>query len=142
MQSIEIENGIRVEFDELLKGIRQLDDQSLATVAGEVTRLLSNRTAKVSANPEVDLVKKIKTVIPPAIRRRQKQLYAKLQSEIITPKEHEELLLVNQLLEEKSAERIMLLGELAKLRGIPVQQLKTEFKTGNEHEAPTQIFPN
>lgn len=135
MQSIEIKNGVQVGVEELLKGIRQLDNQSLATVAGEVTRLLSKRTAQIPADQEVELLKKIKAVIPPAIRRRQKQLYTKLQLETLTPKEREELLLLNHLLEEKSAERIILLGELAKLRGVPVQQLADELKTGREHEA-------
>ncbi len=133
MQTIEIENGVQVGFDELLKGIRQLDNQALATVAGEVTRLLSNRTDKAPANREVELLKKIKAVIPSAVKRRQKQLYTKFQQETLTPKEHEELLLLNHLLEEKSAERILLLGELAKLRGVPVQQLAAEFKTVPGH---------
>lgn len=133
MQTIEIENGVRVGFDELLKGIRQLDNQALTTVAGEVTRLLSNRSAKTPADRENELLKKIKAIIPPSVRRRQKQLYSRLQHETLTPREREELLLLNHLLEEKSAERIMLLGELAKLRGVPVQQLASEFKTGTEH---------
>ncbi|MBK6995196.1 MAG: hypothetical protein IPH31_09805 [Lewinellaceae bacterium] len=58
-----------------------------------------------------------------------------MQLETLMPKEREELLLLNHLLEEKSAERIMLLGELAKLRGIPVQQLVAEFKAGKEQDA-------
>ena len=135
MQTVEIKNGVQVGVDELLKGIRQLDNQALATVAGEVTRLLSKRTAKTPADQEVELLKEIKAVIPPAIRRRQKQLYSKLQQETLTTKEHEELLLLNHLLEEKSAARIILLGELAKLRGVPVQQLAAELKTGTEHHA-------
>jgi len=122
MQTIEIKNGVQVGVDEIIKGIRQLDNQALATVAGEVTSLLSKRTAKTPSDREIEVLKNIKAAIPPAIRRRQKQLYAKLQLETLTPKEREELLLLNHLLEEKSAERIMLLGELAKLRGIPVQQ--------------------
>ncbi len=132
MQTIEIKNGVQVGVDELIKGIRQLDNQALATVAGEVTRLLSKRTAKTPSDREVELLRNIKAAIPPAIRRRQKQLYTKLQLQTLMPKEREELLLLNHLLEEKSAERIMLLGELAKLRGIPVQQLVAEFKAGTE----------
>ena len=49
------------------------------------------------------------------------------------PKEHEELLLLNQLLEEKSAERILLIGELAKLRGVTAKQLMTEFSPLSEN---------
>lgn len=136
MQTVEIGNGDQLGFDELIKGIRQLDDQALTTVAGEVTRLLSKRNAKPPADRETELLKKIKSVIPPTLKRRQKQLYSRLQQDSLTPKEREELLLLNHLLEEKSAEKIMLLGELAKLRGISVKQIAAEFKTlaGN---APT-----
>ena len=132
MQTIEIENGVQVGFDELLKGIQQLDNQSLATVAGEVTRLLSKRTPKTQIDPDSALVKQIKAIIPSSIKRRQKQLYAKLQDETIAPKEREELLLLNDLLEEKSAARILLLGELAKRRGVTVQQVVLDLKIGSE----------
>ncbi len=55
-------------------------------------------------------------------------MYKKLQNDSLTLKEREELLLLNELLEEKSAERILFLGELAQLRGISVKQLATELK--------------
>ena len=48
-----------------------------------------------------------------------------LQDGSITTKEHEELILLNDKLEEKAAERILLLGELATLKGISIQQFYT-----------------
>ena len=133
MQTTEIENDNQVGFDEILKGIRQLDNQALTQVAGEVTRLLSKRSAQTTASQEVELSKKIRGAIPSAIRRRQKQLYNRLQQDTLTAKEHEELLLLNHLLEEKNAERILLMGELAKLRGVSIKQVAAEFKSTSGH---------
>lgn len=78
---------------------------------------------KVENKREKELLKKINSVIPASIKRRQKQLYAARQQGTITPKEHEELILLNDKLEEKAAERILLMGELATLKGITIQQL-------------------
>ena len=81
------------------------------------------QTIKIENKREADLLKKINTVIPASIKRRQKQLYADLQQGTIKPKEHVELILLNDKLEEKAAERIRLMGELATLKGITIQQL-------------------
>lgn len=89
--------------------------------------MLSKRGAQTPIHRERLLLKKIKTAIPAAVRRRQRQLYAMLQEGTLKTKEHEELLLLNHLLEEKSAERILLIGELAKLRGVTVEQLMTDL---------------
>ena len=69
------------------------------------------------------LERQINTVIPASIKRQQKQLYKLLQDNTITPKEHEELIFLNNILEEKAAERILLMGKLATLKGITIQQL-------------------
>lgn len=123
MQTIEIENGVQLGFEDLLKVIQRLDNQSLSKFAYEVNQLVSKRNPNSPNKREADLLKKINTVIPTSIKKRQKQLYAELQQGTITPKEHEELILLNDKLEEKAAERILLMGELATLRGITIQQL-------------------
>ena len=124
MQVVEIENGSQLGFEDLLKGIQRLDNQSLSRFAFEVNLLVSKRSTP--SKREVQLSKKINTVIPASIKRRQKQLYEQLQQDTITPKEHEELILLNDTLEKKAAERIHLMGELASLKGISIQQLTAQ----------------
>lgn len=123
MQTIEINKGIKVGFEEIIKGVQQLDNQSLTTFANEINRLVSTRKHLKSDKREVDLLKKIKTAIPVSVKQRQKQLFARLQEDIISPPERDELILLNNLIEEKTAERIVLIGELAALRRISVQEL-------------------
>lgn len=129
MPSLETDNRRQpVGVEEIIQGIQQLDDQALTHVAGELNKLLDKRKTQTPTQRERELVKKINAVIPASIRRRQKQLYQRLQSGIINQQEHEELLLLNQLLEEKSAERILLVTELAKLRGASASQLLASLK--------------
>ena len=127
MQTIDIENGTQLGFDELLKVIQKLDNQSLSKFAIEVNQLVSKRNNNAPFKREADLLKQIKTVIPISIKKRQKQLYEMLHQGTITPKERDELLLLNDKLEEKAAERIHLMGELAVLKGIPIQELAAQL---------------
>lgn len=123
MQTIEINKGIKVGFEEIIKGVQQLDNQSLTTFANEINRLVSTRKHLKSDKREVDLLKKIKTAIPVSVKQRQKQLFARLQEDIISLPEQDELILLNTLIEEKTAERIVLIRELAALRHVSVQEL-------------------
>ena len=56
-------------------------------------------------------------------------MYAQLQKETISNKEREELELLNNMIEKHTAERIVLMGELAKLRHISLQQLAVQLNT-------------
>jgi predicted O-methyltransferase YrrM len=133
MQTIEISNGARIGLEDIFKGIRQLDNQALATFAVEVNRLVSQRKAQTPAAQEAALLRKIKSAIPASIWHRQRQLYSKLQEGVITAPEHEELVLLNGIIEEKNAERILLIGELATLRGISARELALQLKPKNRH---------
>lgn len=128
MQTIEIKSGLQIGIEEIFNGIQQLDNQALTSFAGEVNRLLSSRSAKSANELQSELLKKIKAVIPATVKRRQAQLYAQMEQGAIAPKEREELLLLNHLLEEKSAERILLMGKLAELKGISIGELVGQLK--------------
>ena len=123
MQAIEIENSPQLGLDDLLKVIQRFDNQSLSRFAYEVNLMVSKRNSTPLEQQEKALVKQINTIIPASIKRQQKQLYKALQDNTITPKEHEELIFFNNILEEKAAERILLMGKLATLKGITIQQL-------------------
>lgn len=76
---------------------------------------------------EAQLLIKIKNHIPPSVKRRQRQLYAQMQNNQISLLEKDELMVLYGLIEQKTAERIMLMGELANLRGITLQELNRQL---------------
>ena len=110
-------------LDDLLKVIQRFDNQSLSRFAYEVNLMVSKRHDTSLDHQQKVLVKQINTIIPASIKRQQKQLYKLLQDNTITPKEQGELIFLNNILEEKAAERILLMGKLATLKGITIQQL-------------------
>lgn len=134
MQTIEINKGIKVGFEDIIKGVQQLDNQSLATFANEINRLVSKRNQTKPDLKEVELLKKIKIAIPASVKRRQKQLFTRMQEDIITTSEHDELVLLNNIIEEKTAERIGLIGELAALRDVSIQELNKQLALKTDYE--------
>ncbi len=127
MQTIEINDGVHVSLTKILKGIKKLDAATLDKFAQEVNSMAADKKAEPSTQ-QAELLKKIKTIIPASIKREEKRLYSKMQNGTITQKEHEELLFLLDLLENKAAERIQLMGELAKLKGLPLSELTKQFK--------------
>lgn len=134
MQAIQIQPSPTIGFEEIFKGIQSLDYQALNKIAGEVNRLVLKRKNQTPAEREAELLRKIKSAIPASIRRRQKELYGKLEDGSIAPPEKEEMKLLLSMMENKAAERIHLMGELAKLRGIPIQQLAAELKPKRNYD--------
>jgi DNA-binding phage protein len=95
---------------------------------------VSKRKHENTVNQEAQLLKKIKSTIPTSIKRRQKQLFARFEEDIITESERDELILLNNTIEEKTAERIVLMGQLAKFRQITIQQLYRELSIKSNYE--------
>jgi len=72
-------------------------------------------------------LQKIKEVVPPSVVHRYRQLHKKQQLATITPKESKEMLLRTDFMEEKSSERVMLLGALAKIRKTNISELAEQL---------------
>jgi hypothetical protein len=128
MQNIEIRNGVRVGYEDMLKGAAQMSVAELERYADNIHRLLLSRKETSAAAAQKTLLEAIKNIIPAAVRRREKVLYGKMKNETITEKEQEELAFLINWLEEKSAERLELMARLAKLRGVGLAALARELR--------------
>ena len=122
MTNIEIR---QLGFEDILNRIEQLDKPAFLKFAGIVNGLISQRSE--GEQRETQLLKKIKTHIPATMKRRQKELFAKMQNNILSLPEKDELILLNSMIEEKTAERITLMGELAQLRHTTIEQLNHQL---------------
>jgi len=74
--------------------------------------------------------------LPPKKQHRFNQLRRKLQDETISEREYEELLILWQEIERRNVERLKALIELAKLRGVSVQELMRQLGIGEN----TDVF--
>jgi hypothetical protein len=89
----------------ILTRIEQLDKPALLKFADIVNGLISKKSQV--GQREAQLLKKIKTHIPTTMKRRQKELYAKMQDNTLSLPERDELILLNTMIEEKTAEKIV-----------------------------------
>ena len=114
-------------FEDLLDRVKQFDKPALLQFADIVNGLVYRKNH--ADTYQLQLERKIKTNIPATIKRRQKELYAKMQNNEINPSEKDELILLNGMIEDKTAEKIRFMGELAQLRHINIEKLSHQFNS-------------
>ncbi len=128
MRKIEIRKGLKVGMDELMAGMNQLPTQDLEQLVEALRKLLSERRKEKLPEQEASILKSLKTLFPPSVLRRQKQLREKLNAATITERERHELIQITEFLELKAAERLQLLSKLAELRAVPLKDLLNEIE--------------
>ncbi len=133
MQTVEIKKGLQVRFDDLIQGISRLNSAELAAFFEQLNRTISGQKSMPPLGEEAVLLKQIKSLIPASIIRRFKELQNKQYKNTISDKEKEEILLITDFIEEKSAERVALLARLATLRQVPLTELVKQFPLKNYH---------
>ncbi len=128
MQTFEIKKGMHVSTDEFLNSVSRLDSAALKALLERVQKALSERSQLSLYERENQLVKEIRQIIPASVLRRFRQLRQKQQNGSIFTKEQQEMQLLADILEEKSAERVLLLGELAALRKVSLSEILKQIR--------------
>ncbi len=127
MQTIEIKKGVKVGFEDLLKGATQMGTEDLEKFMDRLGYLLARRKAPKPTERELELLKKIYEPLKVKIQRRYDLLNAKLKNESLTPAEHQELLALVETAEGHNADWLKSMIELSRLRGISVEDLMEQL---------------
>ena len=125
METIEMKNGFKVGFDELIQSVARLNAFELNNFLNRLNQATAHQQ---STQEEKKLLKDIKEIVPASVVRRFKQLQTKQHNNTITEKEASEILLLTDFIEEKSAERVVLLSLLAKIQGIAITDLAKQLR--------------
>jgi hypothetical protein len=131
MQTIEIQKGVKVGFEDLLKGAAQMGTEDLEKFMDRLGSMLARRKAPKPSERELELLKMIYEPLKAKTQRRYDLLNAKLREEGISTKEHKELLTLVEAAEEHNVDWLKALIELAQLRGISVEDLMVQLGLGN-----------
>lgn len=123
MTTVQITSQIQIELSQLLSGVEQLSTDELEQFATQVNLILAQRKASSSSAQEAELLKKISQLPPLETQQRYEGLQAKLQTETITPDEHQELLHLIDVVEQANVERLQYLAELSQLRQLTLPEL-------------------
>ena len=121
MTTIPIE--AQVSTEQLLRAVERLPPQELATFVAQVLALRAQRQAPHLGQVETGLLLQINQGLPIVVQRRFDELVAKRQAETITPDELQELITITDQIEQRDAQRLATLVELAQLRGTTVPEL-------------------
>ena len=92
-------------------------------VSDRIHQLLSSRSDYAESEREKELLQLIKEIIPASTVRRYRQLNRKQQADTLSEREREEMLMLTDFMESKSAERLYLMGELAQMKGVPISEI-------------------
>lgn len=83
---------------------------------------------------ETELLARVRRPVPADLQRRYSQLTVRLEAEILTPEEHQELLRLTDQVEQLNVERIEHIAALARMRGVSLRYLMDDLGLGpSEH---------
>jgi hypothetical protein len=114
---------------ELATALRDMALRAGREPDGYIVDLLENhvqRSAGTSAHlphEEAELLSRIGEGLPTSTWTRHRELVGKCQDETLTSEEQQELIALSDTIEEWNAERLALVAELAKHRGVPFDEL-------------------
>jgi hypothetical protein len=123
MTSVQITSQVNIGLDQLLSGVSQLETTDLEQFVNQVNCLLAQRRAPSLPHRETELLEQINQGLPENLQQRYDVLQIKLQDEVITPEEHQELLSLIDTVEQASADRLRSLIELSQLREVSLDNL-------------------
>jgi hypothetical protein len=144
MQVVEIKKGTQNKFDDLVQRVSLLNNTDLMAFFEQLNvKISGQKVYSTAGSEEIILLKQIKTIIPVSVVRRFKALQAKQHDNSLSEKEHEEILVITNFIEEKSAERVELLAILAKIRQISLLELVKQLPFVNLRKALVNygVFP-
>lgn len=122
-----------IKINDLVKNVSKLNTADLTTFFEQLNQVIVGQKSVLPLGEEAVLLKKIKEIIPTTIVVRFKELQKKQHNHTITQKEQAEILLITDFIEEKSAERVVLLAALAKIRQVPLPMLAKQMRLKSYH---------
>jgi hypothetical protein len=117
----------QLSTEQIISAIARLSLPELEQVFDHVLALQTRRKATALSAAESALLARVNQGLPVAFRDRIGFLRAKREEESITDAEYEELTRLTDQTEERHADRMAALGELAKRRGVGVAVLMDQL---------------
>jgi len=124
---VQVVSEVKVDLNQLLDGIAQLDLPELERFSFKVSNLVAQRKSPYLPQRESELLQQINLSLPAEKRQRYAELNAKLLDETITLAENQELGELIEQIEHADVERLQALVELAQLRNMSLARLMEQI---------------
>ena len=126
---IQTRSKASVELDEIIEGMESLDTTTLESFMQRVGTLVARKkTPHNRPAGEAALLSSIYSAIPAGLQKRFEVLSLRSHKGLLTDEEQTELVQTIDQLEQKHAERLEKLIELAQMRGVPLKTLMQELQ--------------
>ena len=127
MPMVQVVSEVKVDLNQLLDGIAQLDLPELERFSFKVSNLVAQRKSPYLPQRESELLQQINLSLPAEKRQRYAELNAKLLDETIKLAENQELGELIEKIEQADVERLQALVELAQLRNMSLARLMEQI---------------
>ncbi len=127
MQVIEVKSQVKMSLEEILLGVSKLETSDLELFLSDVSQILAIKKTSNYSERETQLLELISQHLPEEEIRHYQFLSNKLQDEIISDAEHQELLVLVEKIELADAKRLGHLLELARLKKVSLAELRQEL---------------
>ena len=118
---------IQIEAEQLLNAARQMPRTEFDNFVEKLLQLRHQAKATRLSEHESELLRTINQGAPEQLQQRYDALLKKRRKNMLTRTEHRELLALTQQMEQCDVERLRLLAELAKLRGLSLPELMRQL---------------
>jgi hypothetical protein len=120
-----------VTTEGLLESVRSLPSDQLEEFVGAVWRLTASRRSPSLTKAETQALKEINRPLPVDKAVRYRELVAKRDAGALSTDEHRELCVLSDWLEQRNAERLGHVADLARSRGVTLAEMMGQL--GLEH---------
>lgn len=112
-----------MESTQLLRAVEQMSSHELDAFVAQVLVLRAQREASTLSDDESALLLRINRAVPEILQQRYNELIAVREAEQLTDQQYAELLDLTTKIEQREADRVAALAELARLRQTSLTQL-------------------
>lgn len=128
MPSVHLKSDINIDLNEILKAVTQLEIPDLEYFVKQASTALAQKKATSIPKREADLLIKVNEGIPFEMQSRYDELHNKMEQNLISLAEQQELLHLAEQIEAKNAKTMEYLFELSQIRKVPLLTLIEQLK--------------
>jgi hypothetical protein len=114
-------------FEQTLNALEQLTAEELETLVTHALKLRTSRYVPHLSSEETRMLEQIRNAIPTDVQAHFAGLLDKRDALTLTDDEHGELIGLTDVIENLEAKRVSLLGELARYRGVRLEQVMQDL---------------
>ncbi len=119
--------GSKPDVDVLVQSVSSLNSSDFNSFFEKLNQSLTPKNKEINLDNEAVVLKQLKDLVPAALMKQYKKLQSKMSDGIITDKEHEDLLVMSDIISNRGVEKVNLMIALAKIRNVHISEVAKQL---------------